>query len=180
MNQEKSSWLPTAISVALLPPLWAVFSASIGIRFGWCALAGAGVYAAAGGKRELAMPISGGFLLGSFWGLAASALIGSNILPHTVLVFGTLCILGFAAVYLSLTHLRKWTCLPAWLGSWALSIGVMDSGEPRLLILLKLALTLMAGVWYVGVFSDWVAGRIRNWLLGKEPRKQKSFNCTPQ
>lgn len=167
----KENWLPTAVTIALLPPLWAVISEYIGISFGWCALAGAGIYVAAGDNIKNAPKISGGFIMGSIWGVAATKMIGSQLLPHSLLVFLTLCVLGFAAVFLSINLMDRFTYLPAWLGSWALSIGVMGTGgERNLVTLVKLIIALLVGVWYVGAFSSYITHRISNAITAAKGR----------
>ena len=44
IKNEVLDVLPTAIGVALLPPIWATVSALFGITFGWVSLACAGMY----------------------------------------------------------------------------------------------------------------------------------------
>ncbi len=48
MTEKIKNAMPLAISIGLLPPLWAVVSSWVGIEFGWVALACGGIYVAAG------------------------------------------------------------------------------------------------------------------------------------
>ena len=61
LNREN---LTLALCIALFPPIWAVLSPKFGIQVGAAALICAGVYAAAGNRTELAVPMTLGFLAG--------------------------------------------------------------------------------------------------------------------
>jgi len=159
-------WLAGAVTAALLPPLWAAFSETIGIPFGWCALACGGIYAASGGKD--APKMTGGFAMGAIWGWLAHLMISQTMLPHGPTLFLTLCLLGFLAVALSSTILRKATFLPAWLGGWALSLGILGTSQRGAVSTLAgILAAMLAGVWYIGVFSDWIQSLLSKALKGK-------------
>ena len=71
-KQEKRRLMWTlAFGIALLPPIWAVLSASVGITTGAVALIVAGVYVANGNKIKDAPKIAIGFLLGDLWAVIA-------------------------------------------------------------------------------------------------------------
>lgn len=168
MNQKACPpWLAGAVTVALLPPLWAVFSETIGIRFGWCSLACGGIYAACGGKN--APRITGGFVMGAVWGWLADRMISLTVLPHGLTLFLTLCLFGFLAVALSSTVLRKVTFLPAWLGGWALSLGILGVSQAGTVSTMAgILAAMLAGVWYIGVFSDWIQAHLAKALKDKK------------
>ena len=60
-----------ALGIALFPPLWAVIAPYFKVSTGAVALICAGLYVANGNKRQDAVKISVGFLLGDFWGVTA-------------------------------------------------------------------------------------------------------------
>lgn len=166
--KKTRDWVAPAVTTALLPPLWAVVSEWADIPFGWCALAVAGIYAAAGGAPQNAKRISGGCVMGTLWGMLATAILRSQRLPHAALLFLTLCVLGFLAVMLAEGCLKKYCMLPAWLGSWALALGIFGtSGESLGRTFFKLLLAMLAGVWYIGVFSGWITQKIQRGLGAK-------------
>lgn len=146
--------IPLAVGVAFLPPLWAVLSELLGISFGWAALACGSVYVSAGSRIKNAGTISGGFFMGAVWGLLATKILQTDILPHRILLFVTLCIMGAACVILGVTVLYKVVYIPAWLGGWAVALGVFSASEESLgAAFVKLTVAMLSGVWYIGVFN---------------------------
>ena len=78
---DKQANRTLAICIALLPPIWAVAAPYIGVTTGAVALICAGLCAANGDKRENALPISIGFLLGDLWAvLAGLGTIGGDLI----------------------------------------------------------------------------------------------------
>ncbi|MDS0524196.1 DUF1097 domain-containing protein [Clostridium sp. SHJSY1] len=163
MKEKIKISLPTAIGIALLPPAWAVLSSLCGIEFGWIALACAGIYVAAGDNVKNGLPISCGFLMGVIWGYVATKLLEINGINHNILLFLVLCIMGFFCVILSFTILEKIVFLPAWLGSWAIALGTFgQAGQNNLgIVFIKLLITMLVGVWYVGAFNSYFQSFIR-------------------
>ena len=166
MMEKIKNALPTASAIALLPPLWAVISSALGIEFGWVALACGGIYVAAGNDIKNAPRISIGFLLGCIWGYIASRCMKISLIDQRLLVFLVLCIMGFICVILASTILEKYSYLPAWLGSWAIALGIFgqsDSGEMTS-IFIKLLITMIVGVWYIGVFNNYFQEFLRKYI----------------
>ena len=157
----KDSRLALAISIALLPPIWAVVSGHLGITCGAVALICAGIYASAGNKVELGLPMSLGFLLSDLMAVCAIWMMENLPFPPDVNTFLTLAVLGFLAVMLC-TRLQKVFFLPAVLSGWAVGLTVMGplgfGGLGTMPI--QVAIAMLAGVWYAGfavdVFSRWI------------------------
>lgn len=147
--------LPTAIGVALLPPIWATVSASFGITFGWVSLACAGMYFVIGDPVKSGIKTSVSFLMGCLWGLVATLVINWLPINKIISLFAVLCVLGFVAVICSEIVLKKKAVLSAWLGSWAIALGVFGQSEPSQFgtILIKLIIAMLVGVWYIGLFN---------------------------
>ncbi len=155
LNREN---LTLALCIALFPPIWAVLSPKLGIQVGAVALICAGVYAAAGNRTELAVPMTLGFLAGDIW--AWLALWMMELLPfgqRAVSVFITLFVMGGAAVILSSLLPKVFYC-PAWLCGWAIGLTVMGPMEIKSVgnMPLQIAAAMFAGVWYVGVLVEWI------------------------
>jgi len=178
MKQKIKKALPTAIGIALLPPIWAVVSNWIGIEFGWIALACAGIYVAAGDDIKQGSPISGGFLMGCIWGYIATEILQYSGINHDVLLFLVLCTMGFISVMLSFTILEKFVFLPAWLGSWAISLGIFGQVglNSALHTFIKLLLAMLAGVWYVGALNHYIQKVIRKKMSKKDEESRIKRN----
>ncbi len=148
--------LPTAIGVALLPPIWAAVSELFGITFGWVSLACAGMYFIIGDPAKSGVKTSVSFLMGCIWGLAATLMINWLPINKIISLFAVLCVLGFAAVICSEIVLKKKTVLSAWLGSWAIALGVFGQAEPSQFgtILIKLMIAMLVGIWYIVLFNQ--------------------------
>lgn len=156
--------LPTAIGIALLPPIWAVLSELGGIQFGWIALAAGGIYVAAGDNIQNGLKISGGFFMSCIWGYIATKILQSYPgINHYLLLFLVLCIMGFICSILALTILEKVTYLPAWLGGWAIALGTFGqtSQDSMEITFIKLLIAMLAGVWYIGAFNNYFQNSIR-------------------
>lgn len=156
-NKLKRENLTLALCIALFPPIWAVLSPKLGIQVGAVALICAGVYAAAGNRTELAVPMTLGFLAGDLW--AWLALWMMELLPfgQSASVFVTLFVMGGAAVILSSLLPKIFYC-PAWLCGWAIGLTVMGPMEIKSVgnMPLQIAAAMFAGVWYVGVLVEWI------------------------
>lgn len=158
MKSKMKNALPTAIGVALLPPIWAVLSELCGIQFGWIALTAGGIYAAAGDNIKNSLKISGGFLMSCIWGYIATKIFQCYAdINHYLLLFSVLCIMGFICAILALTILEKVTYLPAWLGGWAIALGTFGQADPSVMgiTFVKLLIAMLAGVWYISVFNNY-------------------------
>ena len=134
-----------------------MLSPKLGIQVGAVALICAGVYAAAGNRTELAVPMTLGFLAGDLW--AWLALWMMELLPfgQSASVFVTLFVMGGAAVILSSLLPKIFYC-PAWLCGWAIGLTVMGPMEIKSVgnMPLQIAAAMFAGVWYVGVLVEWI------------------------
>ena len=164
MKEKIKIALPTAIGVALLPPIWAVLSELCGIEFGWIALATAGIYVAAGDNIKNGLSISGGFLMGCVWGYVATKILKHySCINHYLLLFSVLCIMGFICVILAFTILEKVVFLPAWLGSWAIALGTFGQADTSAMgiTFIKLFIAMLVGVWYIGAFNNYFQNFIR-------------------
>lgn len=151
----KDQRLALAISIGLLPPIWAVLSGHFGIDCGAVALICAGIYVTAGNKVELGLPMSLGFLLSDLMAVCAVWLMENLPFPADVNTFLTLAVLGFAAVMLC-TRFDKVFFLPAVLSGWAVGLTVMGPlGFANLGNMpLQVAVAMLAGVWYAGCAVD--------------------------
>ena len=134
-----------------------MLSPKFGIQVGAVALICAGVYAAAGNRTELAVPMTLGFLAGDCW--AVLALWMMQLLPFggSASVFVTLFVMGGAAVLIS-SLLPKIVYCPAWLCGWAIGLTVMGPMELKSIgnMPIQIAAAMFAGVWYVGVLVEWI------------------------
>jgi hypothetical protein len=152
--------LPAAVGVALLPPLWAVVSACVGIEFGWVSLACAGMLLPFHKPLKAGVRQSISFFMGCVWGLTATLALGGLPLPQSVSVFLVLCVWGFVAVLLSEVFFH--TVLPIWLGGWAIALGLFGESVPSQygITFLKLLIAMLCGVWYIGLFNQ----NFQSWL----------------
>ena len=152
----KDARLALAISIGLLPPLWAVVSGHLGITCGAVALICAGIFVTAGNKVELGLPMSLGFLLSDLVAVVAVWMMENLPFPGDGNTFITLAVLGFCVVMLC-TRLEKVFFLPAVLSGWAVGLTVMGPlGFANLGTMpLQVAIAVLAGVWYAGFAVDW-------------------------
>ncbi|MBE6062914.1 MAG: DUF1097 domain-containing protein [Clostridium butyricum] len=163
MIEKFKNVLPVAIAIGILPPLWALISSHFGIEFGWVALACGGIYAAAGDDIKNSVGISLGFIMGTIWGYIANRCIQIEGINKNVLVFLVLCVMGFMAVIIAEVIFNKIIYLPAWLGSWAIALGIFgQTMEGNMLSnFIKLIIAMFAGVWYIGVFNNYFQRLLR-------------------
>lgn len=162
-KQEKRRLMWTlAFGIALLPPIWAVFSASIGITIGAVALIVAGVYVTNGNKIKDAPKIAIGFLLGDFWAVIAVTIMEKLQWNPMVELFLTLFSMGGLAVLIGET-LSKFIFTPAWLCGWAIGLTILSPLPVAEFGTLpwQIAASMLAGVFYVGICVD----LFQKWLL---------------
>ena len=154
-----------ALGVALFPPLWAVLAPYLKVSTGAVALICAGLYAANGNKREDAVKISVGFLLGDLWAVLALKIMDTLKWNENVELFGTLFVLGGLAVLIS-ALIPKFIYCPAWLCGWAVGLTILSPAgyENIATVPVQIAAAILVGVWYVGVFVDIVQRKVLRFL----------------
>lgn len=159
--KKMSEILSLAWCVALLPPIWAVLAPHLNIKTGAVALICASLYVAKGNKREDAWKITIGFLCGDIWAVIALEIMEAVNGQADVEVFVTLFVLGGAAVIISGIWSR-WIYTASWLCGWAIGLTILSEISPAevLLYAMQIAVAMLAGVWYVGVFVDYVQRKI--------------------
>lgn len=157
MFAVKKETLCLALCIALFPPLWAVAAPYIGVTTGAVALICAGLYVTNGNKLRDAVKISVGFLLGDVWAWLALRIMGAVELNPNLELFLTLFVMGGLAVLIS-AALEKWIFCPAWLCGWAIGLTVMTMvpADQTGSYFIQIAVSMLAGVWYVGAFLNWV------------------------
>lgn len=157
--------LTLAFCVALLPPIWAVLAPHIHVSTGAVALICAGMYVLGGNDRHNAVPLTAGFLLGDLWAYLALKIMDLLSRNEDLELFLTLFIMGGLAVLLSALCPRLISC-PAWLCGWAVGltiltpIGIENIGTTPF----EIAVSMLAGVWYVGLFLDLVQKKLLKFL----------------
>jgi len=154
LNREN---LTLALCIALFPPIWAVLSPKFGVEVGAVALICAGVYAAAGNRTELAVPMSLGFLAGDIWAVLALHLMALLPFGGSGNVFVTLFLMGGLAVLIG-SLLPKVFYVPSWLCGWAIGLTVLGPMELGSFgnMPVQIGAAMLAGVWYVGVLVEWI------------------------
>lgn len=161
--------LISALGVALFPPIWAVLAPHIGVTTGAVALICAGLYAANGGKKENALKISVGFLLGDFWAVLALWLMKIMQFNPDAELFITLFVLGGLAVLISAVF-DKFIFCPSWLCGWAIGLTILSPlGYSNIgTVPIEIAVSMLVGVWYVGVFVDAVHGTVIKFIENRK------------
>ena len=151
-----------ALGVALLPPIWAVLSSAVGITTGAVALICAGVYVANGNKKQDAIKISVGFLLGDLWAMIAVFIMEKLQWNPNVELYLTLFFMGGLAVLIGET-LPNIIYTPSWLCGWAIGLTILGPLSVKDFGTLpgQIAVAMLAGVFYVGVGVD----AFQKWLL---------------
>lgn len=147
--------LTLAFGIALMPPIWAVLAPYIGVSTGAVALICAGLYVANGNKRQDALKISVGFLLGDIWAVLAVWIM--ELLPWNpnVELYITLFVMGGLAVIVGET-LPKFIFTPSWLCGWAIGLTIMGPVKAAELgtLPIQIGTAMLSGVLYVGVGVD--------------------------
>ena len=172
MKCNRSGLFSLAFCVAFLPPVWAVIAPHINIETGAVALICTGLYAARGNKREDAIKITIGFLLGDLWSVLALKFMNIINWQQDVELFLTLFIMGGLAVLIS-GIFSKWIFTPSWLCGWAIGLTILNTVEMDKIFLYvwQIAVSMVVGVWYVGVCLDIIQKKL--WKrFGKRVRKK--------
>ncbi|MBP2658810.1 MAG: hypothetical protein H6Q69_1842 [Firmicutes bacterium] len=145
--------LIAAAGIAILPPIWATLSPYIGIDMGWVSLACASVFVANGNKVKDAGRISVGFLMGIIWGILVTYLLICIDINKELLLFSILFTFGGLAVIIAGTLMKKIVYLPAWLGGWAITLGIFRTIPTNdwFHVGMATAVSMVVGVFYVGV-----------------------------
>lgn len=154
-KQSKINKLTLALGIAFMPPIWAVLSPYIGVSVGAVALICAGLYVANGNKREDALRITVGFICGDIWAVLAVWIM--EILPFhpDAELYGTLFVLGGAAVLIGETF-PKIFYTPSWLCGWAIGLTIMGPMQIHEIgsLPVQIGAAMLAGVVYVGIGVD--------------------------
>lgn len=158
-----------ALGIALFPPLWAVIAPYLKVSTGAVALICAGLYVANGNKREDAVKISIGFLLGDFWAVTALKIMDVLKLNENLELFGTLFVLGGLAVVIS-ALVPKYIFCPAWLCGWAIGLTILASAGWQNIgtVPIQIGAAMLVGVWYVGVFVDLAQKKVLRFLADRK------------
>ena len=147
--------LTLALGIALLPPIWAVLAPVIGVTVGAVALICAGVYVSNGNKKEDALKIAIGFLLGDVWAVIAIFIMEKLTINPNVELYCTLFVMGGLAVLIGETF-HKIIFTPAWLCGWAIGLTIMGPMKIAEIgsLPIQIGAAMLAGVFYVGVGVD--------------------------
>lgn len=154
-----------ALGIALLPPIWAVLSAYIGVSVGSVALICAAVYVVNGNKIQDLGRMTLGFWMGDIWALAAMWGMESLSWNPDAELYLTLFLLGGAAVLIG-EFLPKLFFTPAWLCGWAIGLTIMGPMQLSDLgtLPIQIGAAMLAGTVYVGVgvdsFQKWLIKRL--------------------
>ena len=152
---NKKEILTLALLVAVMPPLWAVFSPYFGISVGPIALICAGIYGTNGNNFKDAHKIALGYLAGDIWALIAFEIMAHTPINPDLTLFLTLAVFGFILVVIS----QRWPNIfhmPSWLTGWAIGMLTMnlDTQTPILSLTVQIGVAMLAGVYYVGALLD--------------------------
>lgn len=144
-----------SLGIALLPPIWAVFAPIIGIRTGAVALICAGLYVANGNRKEDAIKILFGFLLGDLWSLLSLWMMAKMHFNISLKLYLTLFIMGGLAVIIG-ENSKKYILTSAWLCGWAIGLTIMGNLSINQLgtLPLEIGVAMIVGIIYVGVGVD--------------------------
>jgi hypothetical protein len=154
-KEQRANMLTLALGIALLPPIWAVLAPVIGVTVGAVALICAGVYVSNGNKKEDALKIAIGFLLGDVWAVIAIFIMEKLTINPNVELYCTLFVMGGLAVLIGETF-HKIIFTPAWLCGWAIGLTIMGPMKIAEIgsLPIQIGAAMLAGVFYVGVGVD--------------------------
>jgi len=154
-KEQLANMLTLALGIALLPPIWAVLAPVIGVTVGAVALICAGVYVSNGNKKEDALKIAIGFLLGDLWAVVAIFIMEKLTINPNVELYCTLFVMGGLAVIIGET-LHRIIFTPAWLCGWAIGLTIMGPMKIAEIgsLPIQIGAAMLAGVFYVGVGVD--------------------------
>lgn len=160
-----------ALGIALFPPLWAVIAPYLKVSTGAVALICAGLYVANGNKRQDAVKISIGFLLGDFWAVMALKIMDTMKFNEDLELFLTLFVMGGLAVIIS-ALIPKYVFCPAWLCGWAVGLTILaPAGWQNIgTVPVQIGAAMLVGVWYVGVFVDIVQKKILKLIKNRKEK----------
>lgn len=163
MRKKKISTLTLAFCIALFPPIWAVLAPYIGIKVGAVALICAGVYVTNGNNTKDALRMTIGFLLGDIWAIIALSIMNAIKLQKDFVMFCTLFILGGLAVLIA-DKFEKIIFSPSLLSGWAIGLTVMSSISNEFLLSwgIQIAVAMVVGVLFVGVFVEYIHQKLTN------------------
>ena len=152
-----------ALLVGILPPIWAVLSGHVGVSVGAVSLITAGIYNADINQKEDKLSISLGLLMGDIWGFLGCSLTQILSFNIDISLFLVLFVLGIVAVVLTACF-KKYLFLPAYLGGWAISMTVLTLNITYSMIsmTIQIGIAMLVGVWYVGVFLNFIASKLSN------------------
>lgn len=161
MMKKMSDILSLAFCVALLPPIWAVLAPHINIKTGAVALICAGLFVANGNRKQNALKITIGFLCGDIWAVIALKFMDLVNWQEDLELFITLFVLGGLAVILS-GLFNRWIYTASWLCGWAIGLTILSeiNRTEMFSCFIQIAISMIVGVWYVGVFSNFVNQKI--------------------
>ena len=161
MKKLNRDEITLAICIALFPPIWAVLAPKLGVTTGAVALICAGVYAAAGNREELALPMSLAFLAGDGWAVLALKLMEALPLGESASLFVTLFFMGGVAVVIASLLPKLFFC-PAWLCGWAIGLTILGpvAAADRGSLPVQIGAAMLAGVLYVGLAVERIRRRL--------------------
>ena len=151
--------LTLAFCIAFFAPVWAILGPYIGITTGAVALICAGLFTEAGNTIKQALPVSVGFLLGDVWATTVVELL--KVMPFTndINLFLLLFVFGGSAVLIA-SQMPKHINLSAWLAGFAIGLTIMSPVSKLGTLPLQIAISMLVGVWYVGVFVNFVMEKL--------------------
>ena len=156
MNKKWKEILTLALSIAVLPPLWAVAAPYLGIKTGAVALICAGLYATNGNRLEDGLKITAGFWLGDLWAVLSLLIMEGVNWNETLELLFTLAVLGALAVTAA-SLLKRFVFLPSWLCGWAIGLSLMSPEclQADKTMPLQIGIAMAVGIWYVGAGVDY-------------------------
>lgn len=161
-KQRKTiNMLTLAFGIAFMPPIWAVLAPFIGVGTGAVALICAGLFVANGNRRQDAVKISIGFLLGDLWAYIAVWVMEILQWNPNVELYATLFVMGGLAVIIGETFSRM-IFTPSWLCGWAIGLTIMGPMKVNEIgtLPIQIGVAMLVGVIYVGVGVDAFQGML--------------------
>ncbi len=171
-QRKKIHMLTLAFGIAFMPPIWAVLAPYIGVSTGAVALICAGLFVANGNKRENALKIAVGFLLGDLWAVIAVWAMETMQMNPDLELYMTLFVMGGLAVLIG-ESAPKVIFTPSWLCGWAIGLTIMGPMKIAELgtLPIQIAAAMLVGVFYVGVGVDAFQRALIRRLLSESLRK---------
>lgn len=171
-QRKKIQMLTLAFGIAFMPPIWAVLAPYIGVSTGAVALICAGLFVANDNKRENALKIAVGFLLGDLWAVIAVWVMETMQMNPDLELYMTLFVMGGLAVLIG-ESAPKVIFTPSWLCGWAIGLTIMGPMKIAELgtLPIQIAAAMLVGVLYVGVGVDAFQRALIRRLLSGSLRK---------